>query len=833
MLLRRSRLSSSIAVALGTAVLALFGQQSRAQAPQPELIIVTPVPGQTVDKDTIAANVQSASSTDLERSHADDLAAFMRRELGSVHVNDTQNNPFQPDINFRGFTASPLLGTAQGLSVYMDGVRLNQPFGDVVSWDLIPRNAIANMALMPGSNPLFGLNTLGGALNVQTKDGVTAPGTSVEATVGEYGRRAAEFEHGGSNADGWRWYVTGNRYHEDGWRDFSPSEVKQLFAKVGKGDEHGNVDLSMAWAHNSLYGNGLQEMRLLAANPDSVYTLPDITHNRGLLVNLTANRELAAGLRLSGNAYYRQIDTDTFNGDLNDDSLDQSAYQPNANERTALTAAGYSGFPTSGETAANTPFPKWRCIGQALLNDEPGEKCNGILNTTSSAQREHGFNLQLSSQGQYDGMANLLVVGAAYDTSSVDFHQGATLGYLNPDRSITSIGAVADGVHAGNVDGVPFDARVALAADTDTWSVFVTDTLALNEGTHLTLSGRYNRAEVDNRDAIHPAGTAGSLTGAYTFSRFNPALGLTHRFNDAITGYAGVNQGNRAPSAIELGCADPASPCKLPNAMAGDPPLKQVIATTVEAGLRGTGTVRWNAGVFRTDSRDDILFVADNAAGFGYFRNFGKTRREGFEAGLSTKLANVTVGANYSYINAVYRTAEVLDGSGNSSNDQAKAGFPGVEGTIAIAPGDRLPLIPRQILKLFAEAPLGAGFTLNADVTVVGSSYARGNENNAHVPDGIYYLGPGSSAGYTVMNLGVDWQALQRLTVFAQINNVFDRDYNTAAQLAATGFTAAGNFIARPFPANANGDRPLVGSTFFAPGAPRTAWLGVRYRFGG
>ena len=85
-----------------------------------------------------------------------------------------QGNPFQPDVNYRGYTASPLLGTPQGLSVYMDGVRLNQPFGDVVSWDLIPRLAICHRSpLMPGSNPLFGLNTLGGALAMQTKDGRT------------------------------------------------------------------------------------------------------------------------------------------------------------------------------------------------------------------------------------------------------------------------------------------------------------------------------------------------------------------------------------------------------------------------------------------------------------------------------------------------------------------------------------------------------------------------------------------------------------------------------------------------------------------------------------
>ena len=124
-----------------------------------------------VTLDQIPAPVQSATAADIEASGALDLSDFLNRRLTGVHVNEMQGNPFQADVNYRGYTASPLLGTPQGLSVYMDGVRLNQPFGDVVSWDLIPRMAIRRASLMPGSNPLFGLNTLGGALSLQTKDG--------------------------------------------------------------------------------------------------------------------------------------------------------------------------------------------------------------------------------------------------------------------------------------------------------------------------------------------------------------------------------------------------------------------------------------------------------------------------------------------------------------------------------------------------------------------------------------------------------------------------------------------------------------------------------------
>ena len=100
----------------------------------------------------------------------------MNNNLIGVSVNETQNNPYQPDVLFRGFTASPLLGTPQGLSVFQDGVRVNEPFGDAVNWDLIPVNAIADMILIPGSNPVFGLNTLGGSLSVTTKNGRTHKG---------------------------------------------------------------------------------------------------------------------------------------------------------------------------------------------------------------------------------------------------------------------------------------------------------------------------------------------------------------------------------------------------------------------------------------------------------------------------------------------------------------------------------------------------------------------------------------------------------------------------------------------------------------------------------
>jgi outer membrane receptor protein involved in Fe transport len=822
-------------------LVALPARQLQAQPNQSEpsptfattvtVIEAAPLPGLDLAIEKVPAPVQLATSSEIEGSKALDLSAFMTRRFNAVFVNEVQNNPFQADINYRGYTASPLLGTPQGLSVYMDGMRLNQPFGDVVSWDLIPRLAIATTTVMPGSNPLFGLNTLGGALSIQTKNGLSAPGTSVQALYGSDARRSVEFEHGGSRTGGLNWYLTGNLFSEDGWRDDSPSDVRQIFGKVGWLREANELFVTVGHANNALNGNGLQEISFLDRDYASVYTKPDTTDNRATVLNVTARRTLNRQWSFSGNAYFRDIQTDTFNGDINEDSLDQSVYQPGAAEITALTRAGYSGFPTSGATAANTPFPSWRCIGNALLRDEPGEKCNGLINRGEISQRGAGVFGQLTTKAPIGPRANQFTAGGGYDRGSSGLIQSTELGYLNADRSVTGVGAFGDGETGGDVDGEPFDTRVDLDGVVQTVSLYATDTLSLTPQVNLTLSGRFNRTAVRNRDAITPGGGDGSLDGDHTFSRFNPAAGLTYSPSASLNLYGGYSEGSRAATSIELGCADPESPCKLPNAMAGDPPLDQVVTRTFEAGARGDDSgIAWTAGFFRSDNHDDILFVTSEQSGFGYFKNFGQTRRQGLELGAHRKVGVVTVGTGYTLLSATYQSEETVNGESNSSNDAAEAGARGLEGSIEIEPGDRIPLIPRHMFKAYAEIPIGARLSVDVDVQAVSSSYARGNENNLHEPDGTYYLGEGTVPGYAIVNLGAGYRATPWLQVLAQVTNLFDREYYTAAQLGPMGFTDTGNFIARALPA-IGGEFPVRQSTFYAPGAPIRGWIGARIKF--
>ena len=815
---------TSIEVRSATTVARAIAMTLSAQATQVDVIAATPLPGTDLPINQIPAPVQTVSALDLERSGSLDLSDLLNQRLSGVHINQNQENPFQPDVNYRGYTASPLLGTPEGISVYVDGVRQNQPFGDIVAWDLIPKIAISEVALMPGSNPLFGLNTLGGALSVETKDGHSAPGTSISVNGGSFGRRAVEFEHGGANKKGLNWYVAGNLFREDGWRVDSPSEVRQSFGKLGW--QHGKtlLALSFAYADNWLTGNGLQDFRFLEQSYRSVYSVPDITWNRSPSFNLSARHNATGNLAFSGNAYLRHIRADTTNGDINSESFDQSLYNLNATDIAALTAAGYKDFPTTGN-ATTEPFPFWRCIAQGLEHNEPIEKCTGIITDTFTKQYNYG----LSGQASWLSSHNRVTAGGGWDRSSLAFQQASQFGYLDADHiSIIPIDAFADG--STSQDVVPVDTRVDLHGIINTFSVYATDTLTLGKSLAITFSGRYNRTSIDNADRLPPVtdGSRSSLNGQYVFDRFNPAVGLTYTPTRFASLYFSYSEASRAPTAIELGCADPAEPCNLPNALVSDPPLKQVVTGTYEAGVRGTleNNLRWSAGWFRGENHNDILFVASEQTGFGYFANFGQTRRQGAEAALSGRFRKLTLGGNYTFLAATYQSSQIVGGGSNSTND----GGLGLDGNITIQPGNEIPQVPRNILKVFAEYQATAKISVDIDFDAVGRSFARGNENNLDQPDGVYYLGPGFSPGYGVVNLGAHYQIQKRVQLYVQINNLLDHHYYTAAQLGPSPFSNAGSFVAQPFPGS-SGNFPIRTTTFFAPGAPIAAFGGVRFTF--
>ncbi|MGA2134432.1 MAG: TonB-dependent receptor [Bryobacteraceae bacterium] len=824
----------SAAPVLRTLTMALGRQSVRV-----DVVATTPLAGTDLAPEQIAGPVQTATSDDIQNSGALDLADFMNRRLNGVYFNEMQGNPFQPDVNFRGYTASPLLGTPEGISVYVDGVRQNQPFGDVVSWDLIPRDAISEVTLVPGSDPLFGLNTLGGALSITTKSGLTNPGVTGSILYGSSGRKDVEGEWGGGQATGFNWFLSGLGFHESGWRTDSPSDVRQGFGRLGWRTSQTDFALTMSYAYNTLLGNGLQDYRLLESNYSSVYSIPDSTANRSPSFDFIARHTFNDNLTFAGNAWYRNIRTEAIDANFNDDAQGQLIYQPTPQEQATLSAAGYAGFPVSGANITNTPFPKWPCLAEALVLGDPDQTCDGVNIYSKEVQHEYGLSGQITWITSPKIGRNQFAAGATVDRGSVTYTQTTDFAYVNPNYTLTSVPAWQDGSTSAN--GSPVDTAVGLHGSTPNWSLYLTDTLTLSKTVNVTVSGRFNRFTVDNTDLLNPTAGPGSLTGDYVFHRFNPSIGVTWSPVRAVNAYARFSQGSRAPTSIELGCADPSAPCSLPNSLSSDPPLQQVVTNTWEVGLRGKPelslfhNLSWNVGAFRAANHNDILFIAAPQTGTGYFQNFAKTLREGIDADLDGRIGRVTWGLDWTFLSATYQSTETLDGSANDTNSFALQGYPGLDGVITVQPGDRIPLIPKQSGKAYADLQITPRLALDLDEVVVSSSYARGNENNAYSADGVYYLGPGVSPGYAVTNLHAHYDLTRHLQLAVQIDNLFDREYYTAAWLSNTALSAQGAIQSLPFPVYATG--PYAGSapaqsvTFFSPGAPRRAWFELRLKY--
>ena len=462
------------------------------------------------------------------------------------------------------------------------------------------------------------------------------------------------------------------------------------------------------------------------------------------------------------------------------------------------------------------------------------DRCDAVITTGFTKQNNYGLAGQTTwTRAPSRANRNQLTAGAAWDRSSLTYQQSTQFGYINPDRTITPVNSFADGSTTSN--GAPVDTRVTLHGLPQTWSWYATDTFSLGKAWSFTISGRYNRTTIDNRDRIHPGGGANSLNGQYAFGRLNPSAGATFSPNRFVNLYASYSEANRAPASIELGCANPLNPCNLPNALVGDPPLKQVVARTVEAGIRsggaaGTERLNWSAGWFRANNHDDLLFVASQQTGNGYFKNFGETLRQGAEIHASGRIGRFTWGGNYTFLKATYESPETVDGHANSANDTALGGTPGMDGVIQILAGDRIPLIPEHLFKAFADVQVIRRLSADVDFIAVSRSFARGNENNLSSPLGPYYLGPGTSPGYGAVNAGARYRFRKRWQVFVQINNALNHRYYTGAQLSATGFTDQGTFIARPFP-QVKGNYPIVHATFYSAGAPFGAWGGVKFAF--
>lgn len=737
------------AAALLTGLLggAALGQQGEpgAQLPRTEVIGTTPMPGGTQPLADVPTNARVYSGRSIENAGPAGTTRALEDRDASFTVDDTAGNRYFADISFRGFTASPLLGSPQGLSVFFDGVRINESFGDVVDWDLIPRNALAAIAVLPGAAPSFGLNTLGAAISLTTKSGASDPGTEAVAGGGSFRQRSIEFNHG-ATAGAADWFVAATAANDDGWRDYSGSSIRQVFAKAGWEDGRVRAELSAGGADNTLNGTQALPVSWLDT-PQQAYTWPDSVNNELAFATGTARYRLADESEASLRLFYRDVRQRGFNSNVNDE-------------------------------CAQGPC-----------------EYNAINNTTAIDEQRYGAALQWLGTVKAAGASHRLVAGASVEWGRVRFEgQGQTAQFTD------SRGTAASG---------EFELETATRTTQRYETVYVADTVAV-DAARITAALTYVGSQLSVRDTT---GLTPELNGDHSFSGWLPALGLTWSTSPAATWFASAAQGMRAPTAVELTCADPNAPCRLPNLFLADPPLKAVKSNSYEAGVRSRASVdgfalRGSAALFRVDLSDDIQFVSAGGAATnaGYFRNVGRTQRQGGEVMLEAAVGAFTFEGSYMRLNATYRDGFTAYSPNNSSAD--------AQGDIEVTPGDRLPGLPRDAFKLRGAWRSAAGSSLGMTLVAYGSRYARGDENNQDAN--------GPIPGYALVHLDGTLTLARNFSLVAEVRNVFDHAYASGGVLGANFFTGPG----RTFSAD------YVSEAFRTPGAPRSFWLGLRYGTG-
>jgi iron complex outermembrane receptor protein len=765
-----------------------------------QFVAPTPITGLGIDRNKVPAMVQTLPAEDFSRTYSPNVVETFVQRIPGVTTNNVQGNEFAADLRYRGFAASPVQGTPQGLAVYMQGIRINEAFGDTVNWDLIPKVAIGRSDIWT-NNPSFGLNALGGAISFQMKDGFTYNGTEFDTSGGSYGRVGGSLQYGVRSGE-WGLYLAAEGLKDDGWRLQSPSRLARFYGDLGWKGTDAEIHLVTSAADNYFGAIGPTPVELLANDYRAIYTWPQTTKNQAELIALNGRYAVTDHWTVQSNLYYRRFD--------------QQHVDANAAEVERCSGAANNPL-FSTLCLENDQFPQPRPPQAAFQilnqNNQPvpcppggGNTCAitpwATVDRTFTKGLTTGASLQGLSDDKVLGHDNNFVIGASVDRSKIGFRANSELGFIYPDLFVGPNAAVpgtGEIIHtAGNIGFSP----VSLAAWQTYYGAYFNETFDLTNRLSLTAGGRYNLAAIDMADLL---GTSPDLNSSLTYARFNPVTGLTYKIlPELMTFYAGYSEANRIPTPLELGCSNPQKPCLLEGFLVSDPPLQQVVAKTVEAGFRGniktsSGRGDWKLGLFHTDSQNDIIQVASVLQGRGVFQNVPLTRRQGVEAGATYQTGQYLVYANYAFIDATYQFSGELASPNNPFADE--------NGNIFVTPGKQIPGIPRHTIKGGVDYWVTPELKLGTDVIWVSSQWFIGDDANQNP----------KLADYWVANLHGSYQLTKEWQIYGVINNLFNRKFATVGTFFDTQSTVA---VAIP--------NVLTDPRMVTPAQPLSVYVGMR-----
>jgi len=732
----------------------------------------TPTARSGMDVDKVPAAINAFGAGQIARTGSLNVADALQQQIPGIIISDTTGNPFMPDIQFRGFVASPVAGTPQGLAVYQNGMRINEAFGDTVNWDLIPTAAIRSATVVT-NNPAFGLNALGGAVNVLMKDGFNYQGAEINTMGGSFGRIQSSAQYG-KQIGNFSVYGALEGVRDNGYRNFSESAIRRFYGDVGYRTDSSEFHLNVGVAKNNFGAAAAVPVELLQKYWGATYTTPQTTDNRVAYANLTGKVDVTPTWTIEGSARVRTFRQKTVDG--NPTETERCAADP------GLLCFNDDDVPANGLN------------GLQLANPFPADAVLGQIDRTTTRSTTTGATLQATNTDQLFGHNNQFMIGTSFDSGVTRFGASAELGTIGSNYVVNG-----SGIFLGR-SGEPISiGPVSLRATNRYTGIYALDTFDVTDRFSVSGGGRFNYASINLYDQI---GT--DLNGSHTFSRFNPMIGGTYKITPEWTAYAGYSEANRAPTPLELACADPARPCIVAAFLIADPPLRQVVSRTVEAGFRGSkelniGTLGWKIGGFRATNADDILAIpSPEVQGFGYFQNVGRTRRQGIEAQVNLTSKALQLYASYTLVDARFLDPLTLD---------SRSPF-AVDDTIQVMPGNRIPSVPRNRVKFGVDYAVTDAFKVGGDALFVASQYFAGDESNqaTRLP------------GYQVFNVHASYQINKTYQLYGRIDNLLDNRYSTF-----------GTFFERDdIPNFTNGGAEFTDARTVNPARPRAFYAGLK-----
>lgn len=780
------------------------------------LVRTAPLAGSEIPLDLIPRGVSTMNSSDIRRDGSVIPQEFLNSRIPSVMVDDLQGNQFQTGIQYRGFEASPVAGLPQGLAVYQNGVRINESFADNVNWDFIPTNAIDGITVM-GSNPIYGLNAIGGAIGITMKDGFTFHGAEIDTRAGSWGRRQASTQAGAQSGNV-AIYGAFEGINDDGFRDFSDTEVRRGYADLGFKGTDSEFHLNYTAATGVVGVTAAVPEDLLAFGGwERTFTSPQITENDMQMFSINGTVNVTPTTTVSGIAYSRRFNQSHIDGNIAEFGPcdDTGVWDEDLEDDYPTGLCTEEGKPIFGLGGVSAPEnagshyvrgPDGSIIKGPNNNGDLGNVRAplGSIDKTSQDADSYGIALQAADKSKLFGLGNHFVVGSSYDHGRVKYQASSELGYFkdhyvvspfetpitltgqsgvpcnNGDAAQTPLN-LPDGVDASNCSEWLNASEVtprSLTTTNDYVGIYLVDTLDLTDKLSVTFGGRWNYARVQ----IENTGDASldKLNGTNEFYRFNPSVGATYKLLPGLSVYGGYSEANRAPVAAEIACSDPDNPCIIESALASDPPLKQVVTKTWEAGVRGglatwdgTEHLDWSFGVFRATNQNDIIMIADSQQGRGYFANAGETQRQGIEASATYRARRWMAYASYSLVDATFQSSNIIAAENNPHADECEdllgPGFDGEEDAtcVQISPGNRMPGVPRHRFKAGFDYLVTPKWVVGTDFLAASNQIFYGDEGNLDAP----------LPGYGRLNVHTSYNLTQHVQLYGLIENLFDKQY--------------------------------------------------------